>query len=331
MNARMYMVWILMIPPVLAGVALGEEETAPLVKIYLPRQKTVSGPNITLDDIAMVTGEDRSVQRAGALKLGRAPLPGETIRLNRQTIRARLASEDLLEDDVAILGAPEVAVKRNVSLIQPVELINLAERYLQAHLPKESLSWKLARKPEALTLPDDAKAELKCRLDEQAPSGHVRVVIDAVAGEKGGKKLATRQVLFLLKYRWQQVVATCDIRPGETITPDNAKIEMVEVARKPGRWTSPFGATARKAIQTGAVVSDALIRRPKPKVRVRRSQTVRIKLAGSGWCITTLGVAMQNGATDEIIAVRNIDSRKVIQARVDDAGDVIPLAPQRIR
>jgi flagella basal body P-ring formation protein FlgA len=296
------------------------------VKIYLPRQKTVAGPTITLDDIAMVTGEDESVQRARTLPLGRAPLPGETIVLNRQTIRARLASEDLLEDDVTLTGAREIALKRNINLVQPVELINLAETYLQKHLPAKSLSWKLARKPAAMTLPNDAMAELKCRLDEKAPSGHVRVVIDAVAGTKN---LATRQVLFLLKYRSQQVVATCDIRPGEMITPDNAKIEMIEVARKPGPWISPFGATARKAIQTGAVLGEKLVHRPKKQVSIRRNQTVRIKLAGSGWCITTLGTAMQNGVTDDIIAVRNIDSRKVIQARVDEAGDVIPLTPGR--
>jgi flagella basal body P-ring formation protein FlgA len=323
----------------LPAVTVVAQDASPVVKIYLPRQKTVAGPTITLDDIAMVTGDDQCVQRARTLKLGRAPLPGETIVLKRQTIRARLASEDLLEDEVNMVGAAEVAVKRNISLIQPVELINLAETYLQGHLPAKSIAWKLARKPEALTLPKNAKAELKCRVDEKAPSGHVRVVIDAVVPEPvqaaktgasaGEKTIATRHVLFLLRYRTQQVVATCEIRPGETITPDNAKIEMIEVARKPGRWISPFGATARKTIQSGVVIGDKLVRRSKPQARVRRNQTVRIKLTGPGWCITALGSAMQNGVTDDIIAVRNIDSRKVIQARVDETGDVIPLTPGR--
>jgi len=323
MNARTYIGWTWVL---LLTAAAAAQEASPRVKIYLPRQKTVSGPNITLDDVAMVSGEDESVQRARALQLGRAPLPGETIVLNQDTILARLASEDLLEDEVTMTGAAEVAVKRNVSLIQPVELINLAETHLQTHLPRESLSWKLARKPEALTLPNDAGAELKCRLDDHAPSGHVRVAIDAVAGEK---TLATREVLFQLRYRSQQVVATRDIRPDETITPDNAKIEMIEVARKPQPWISPFGGTARKAIQSGAIIGDTLVQRAKPQARVRRGQTVRIKLVGSGWCVAALGTAMQNGATDDIIAVRNTDSQKVIQARVDETGDVIPLTPGR--
>jgi flagella basal body P-ring formation protein FlgA len=77
------------------------------------------------------------------------------------------------------------------------------------------------------------------------------------------------------------------------------------------------------------VIDDKLVQRPKPQIRVRRSQTVRIKLEGNGWCITSLGTAMQNGATDDIIAVRNIDTRKVIQARVDKVGDVIPLTHGR--
>jgi len=323
MNARICMVLLGVL--LLTAVAVAQDES-PRVKIYLPRQKTIAGPQITLDDIAMVTGDDESVQRARTLPLGRAPLPGETIVLNRQTIRARLATEELLEDDVDMTGAEEIQVKRNVSLIEPVEMINLAESHLQTHLPHDSLAWKLARKPESLALPNDAGAVLKCRMDEKAPSGHVRVVIEAVAGEK---ILASRGVLFQLQYRSQQVVATEDIAPGEIITPENAKIEMIEVNRKPGAWVSPFGATARKAIQSGAVIGEKLVQRPQRQARVKRNQAVRIKIEGSGWCITALGTAMQNGMTDEIIAVRNNDSRKVIQARVDEMGDVIPLTPVR--
>ncbi len=323
MNVRIYILWFWVL--LLTAVAVAQDEL-PHVKIYLPRQKTVAGPQITLDDIAMVTGDDESVQRARELQLGRAPLPGETIVLNRQTIRARLATEELLEDDVTMSGAEEIEVKRNVSLIEPVEMINLAESYLQTHLPHDSLTWKLARKPESLALANDAGAVLRCRMDEKAPSGHVRVVIEAVAEEN---VIATREVLFQLKYRSQQVVATGDISPGEIITPENAKIEMIEVDRKPGAWTSPFGAAARKAIQSGAVIGEKLVLRPRQEARVRRNQTVRIKLQGQGWCITALGTAMQNGMTDEIIAVRNNDSRKVIQARVDEMGDVIPLTPTR--
>lgn len=311
----------------LLSTAARAEEISPRVKIYLPRQKTVAGPVLTLDEIAVVTGEDAAVQRAKALPLGRAPFPGETIRLDRDTIRARLASaENLRDDEVALTGAAAVAVRRNVSRLEPAELVQIAETHLQSHLPAESLSWKLARKPEALCLPDDGSVKLQCRLDEQAPSGHVRVVLEAVADDK---TLDTREVLFLLRYRAPQVTATADIRAGELVTPDNARLDMVEVARRPDSWDSPFGATARKMIQAGAVIRESMIRRTRAAATVRRNQTVRLKLTGPGWCITALGVALQNGQTDDIIAVRNLDSKKVIQARVDAVGDVIPLSPGR--
>lgn len=321
MNTRMCVTGFLVL---LLVASAGAQEASPAVKIYLPREKTVAGPKITLDDIAMVTGDDERVEKARALKLGRSPFPGETIVLNRQTIRARLASENLFPEDVVMTGAAQVAIHRNVSLIQPLEMINLAETFLQNHVPKDGLTWKLARKPKELTLPKEKSAVLKCRLDDKAPSGHVRVIIDAVAGRE---VLETRYVLFQMKYRSQRVVAARDISPGETITPENAKIELIEEDRKPGRWRSPFGAKAHKGIQAGAVIGEFLIRRPKPKVLVRRNQAVRIRIQGTGWTISALGTALRNGAADDIIPVRNVDSKKVIQARVDEVGNVVPLLP----
>jgi flagella basal body P-ring formation protein FlgA len=314
---------LLLVPCLLAAPLQAEKEAvAPAAKIYLPREKFVDGPRITLDDIAMVTGEDSIVQRARSLKLGRAPLPGETIILNRQTIRARLASQNLFEDDVKMVGAKEISIRRDSRLITTVDLINLAEVYLQNHMSTEGVSWRLKRKPEPILIPEGLKADLACELDPGAPTGHVRVIVRARTAEK---TVDRREMLFQTVHKSQQAIAVRPIAPGEEITPQNTRIEPTEVPRQPKPWKSPFGARAKKAIQPGAVIREHLVSRPKPIVRVRRNQTVRIKLEGPGWVITALGAAMQNGATGDIIKVQNLDSRRIIPARVDEAGDVVPL------
>ena len=319
---------VILIPlTMLAAEIFGSSEDAEnqtTVRIYLPREKTITAAGLTMDDITHISGRDgKLAAKVAALPMGRAPFPGEVLVLTRKTIQARLASEGYPPPKVLLTGATEIKLSRNTNNYSSDDLANVATEYLQKHIVGKGIFWRVSKKPTPLYLAKSSNCRLLMAIDEKSPAGHLRVIISAVAGKK---TIATRMVHFKLTYQSQRVIATRDIPAGSAITPQNVKVESLIVARKPAdKWQSPFGSLARKTIAQGAVISPNMLKAAKPVIRIKRNEAVLIAVRGKGWKITTRGVALQNGRVGDKIRVRNIDSRKIIIAKVDKSGEVVPL------
>ncbi|MHC4096376.1 MAG: flagellar basal body P-ring formation chaperone FlgA [Planctomycetota bacterium] len=63
----------------------------------------------------------------------------------------------------------------------------------------------------------------------------------------------------------------------------------------------------------------------KPAVIVRRNQNVVIRIERPLLLITAIGKTMQEGRTGEYIKVRNLNSQRIILARVKEDGTVEPV------
>ena len=68
---------------------------------------------------------------------------------------------------------------------------------------------------------------------------------------------------------------------------------------------------------------------PKPPVVIERNQTVVIRIDRAGLVVTAMGKAMQQGKLGENIKVRNVDSQRVILAKVNEDGTVEPVLLKR--
>ena len=64
---------------------------------------------------------------------------------------------------------------------------------------------------------------------------------------------------------------------------------------------------------------------PRPRIVVKRNQGVVMRIAGPTFVITGQGTAQQDGHTGDYIKVRNVDSRKIVTARVMFDGTVEPV------
>ena len=201
---------------------------------------------------------------------------------------------------------------------------NAAQEFVRSKLSNAGVVWKLARKPAELNIASKVKIELLCSESKTRASGQIRVVVNVV-GKADDKIIGKRELLFTLKYYSQRVVATSGISPGQTISPQNSRIESVLADRKSDTSGLPLGLKAARHIQSGAIITTGMVFKPKPAILVKRSETVQIKIVGPTWRITTYGIALQNGRCGDAIRVRNIDSKKIIVARVDKVGDVVPI------
>jgi len=313
---------IALVLPLLCGAAIGGEK--PALRIYLPRDVSVSADNLRLGSVSILrSADEKLLKKAEAVALGRSPWTKERIVIDRRTILSRLACCGIRTADLQITGAPAVTVTGKHKVLSAEAIVRCAESYLARHPPAPAgCRWQLLARPREMILPGPEAPELKAELASGAPPHHVKVKITVQAG---GKAMGTRAALFQLRYPTRRAVATKGISPGQAVTPANAKIETV-MAPRPAKadWAPPFGKIAAARLAPGAVIRPTQVAAPKLALVVRRNQTVVMRIEGPGFTITALGLALQNGRPGESIKVRNIDSNRVLTAVVAADGTVRP-------
>ncbi|KKL19570.1 hypothetical protein LCGC14_2464160, partial [marine sediment metagenome] len=130
----------------------------------------------------------------------------------------------------------------------------------------------------------------------------------------------------------QRAVATKIIPRGQKILPGNVKIETV-IAARPAKadWIPPYGMISRTRLTPGTVLRPGLLRQATSPILVRRNQTVIMKIERAGFTISGLAVALQDGRPGHLIQVRNIDTKRVIAAKVALDGSVEPVFEEKKR
>jgi len=308
---------------VLAPVAGSSARQAELLYVHLPRSALADGQTLTLRSIAALHGPAQLVQKAGRIAMGRAPWSGERITIDRATILSRLGSQGLTVDRVVISGADKVVVTRDEQQIPIERLISCARTLLQKIRPgPNGCSWRLAVAPEPLYVPSGVQVTLTAELPDDKPGDYVRVGVLA-RGE--GRTVGRTTLLFKTVYPVRRAVAKKDIPAGQMITPENAEMKFFYAENPAGSDESPYGLLARNTIRAGSVIHRAMLRFRHRAVVVRRNQTVTMRITGAGFVVAALGKALQDGKCDEVIRVSNVDTGRVVRAKVLADGSVEPV------
>jgi len=268
-------------------------------------------------------------KKAVAVGLGRAPWAKETIAVSRQTILARLVCSGLPPKQVRMSGAQAVVVSRNEKVVKAAQFLEATEAYLATHRPGPTgCRWRLCYMPKDLVIP--AKEDIKLRAEPagSAPEDHVKVRVAAVAA---GREVGSRELLFKLVYPTQQAVTTKEILAGGKITKENTMVKTVFVNRRPAQKAdAPYGMLASHRLPPGTVLRPGLLRETKPPIVVRQNQSVVMCLRGLGFVITAVGRALQEGRAGDLIRIRNVDTNRIITAKVAFDGTVEPVL-RRVR
>lgn len=299
------------------------EDARPL-QIYLPRDVVTNDDPLKMASICMVNGKDSAlVARAGAIAVGRGPISGEKLTIDRTAILARLASEGIPSDKVELTGAEKVVIHRKEQTVQADRIIKAADEFLKKNYhPGDEYKLEPAGKPKGMILPQGVEVQFKAQMAKNPPNNHVKVEVQAVVGDK---TVATSEVLYKLIQTVTQLVAKEDIAAGQAVTPQNTRVEAVENSQQYLWTSSPYGMVAAKPLKTGTIIDPSMIAMPKMTSIVKRNQTVVIKVLRDTFEIKALAVAMQDGKAGELIKVKNADSNRIVTARVVDDGTVEPL------
>ncbi|KZY66314.1 hypothetical protein A3735_23210, partial [Oleiphilus sp. HI0061] len=120
------------------------------------------------------------------------------------------------------------------------------------------------------------------------------------------------------------VVATGGIRRGQVISINDINLEEIVINRTHyshyQQLSDVEGMVARRSIRPGSTIQPGHLTPPK---LVKRGDNVVIVASNSAISVRMNGTAMTDGALGQQIPVQNLQSKRVVKARVSEPGLVI--------
>ena len=291
------------------------------LKIFLPREVTVNSEKVELSDITILSGDSTLLNAATNIPIGFVTIGTGQTTIDKNTILSRLASENIYGSQIEFAGADSVSVKRQSLKITGDEILKNAQKAITDAGLDTKCSWKPSTRPKDSLVDCEAnQVSIKSAIEYSTQTSiRIKVVIS-----NGNQALDAQLVQFQSQYQCRKAVAIKDIPAGTTISSENTKIETYLSSYPQNNWSEPFGLVARRAIRTHTVISGEMAQTAQSPVIVARNQGVVIQIKKPGLTISAMGEAMQDGKVNEYIKVKNIDSQKVLVAKVNDDGTVEP-------
>jgi flagella basal body P-ring formation protein FlgA len=282
------------------------------VVMELKDQQTMIGENLTLNDLLKssqgLTDDDLSAVLAPAPSLGQS----ET--LTREQIEALLPAT-VKQQPLQWAGATACAIDRPAVQYTEADVKRLITAELARHLPADS-DFAILELPGVDPFPIPAGT-----LDAEVELGN-----GALRNEWGdatlkfrsqGQLAVTRSVRFHWAYTRPVWQVSNRVANGDQLAASSFQQVEVNVLRIPGLLQPatdfPDSKVAAHALPEGKILMENDWVEP---VLVKRNDMVTILYDHHGISITVEARAMDNGVNNEVIAVQNLTSHKIFNARV---------------
>ncbi len=303
---------------------LAAATSAAQLRVYMPRSIAVEGDKLTVESICVLSGDETLAAQAADVPMGRAPWPREKIEFTRTAVLSRLAACGIPAREVDISGAQQVAVRRVENVIGADEIVEAAEALLAAEKPAaDARGWRLVARPADLAVAGKKGVELTAELDNDSPRGLAKVRVRAM---RDGAELGRAEMLFKPVYSVRRLMAKVNIPAGETVTVDNTQVETVASERPEqpdGRLL--YGTVAARRLPAGAAITARNVMQANTDVLVKRNQAVTLRIEGELFTLSALGQALEDGRVGQFIRVRNVDSKRIVSARIAPDGTARPV------
>jgi flagella basal body P-ring formation protein FlgA len=289
------------------------------IVLELRDQQTMASPNLTLNDLISssqgVTAEDLSAI------IGASPSLGETATWTREKIEAVLPSS-LKQQSLEWTGATACVISRPAVQYSPGEAQQLITAELGRRLPPNS-DFGIIEMPglEAFPVPD---GQLDTRVELDPGSLRNEWGEATLQFSVQGQLAVTKSIRFHWAYTrlvWQ---TTNRVASGDSLVASTFQQIEVNVLKIPGLLQPatdfPEGEVAAHPLPQGKILMENDWVEP---MLVARNDLVTILYDHHGISITVQARAMDNGVLNEVIAVQNLTSHKIFNARVVDERSLV--------
>lgn len=293
------------------------------IRISVNNEATITGPHITLGDIAVIEGDEPSrIAALQQINLGSAPLPGSAILLSRDNLTTRLSASQINFSGIEWGTVPEtIQIVTGGQLVSGRALADTALAQLKTKIPtrpKEEVSITLLQEIPDMMLPlgvisyEIAGQSARYGVPQTA---YLVVATNAV-------QFSRIPVKFELKRFASVVTTTTAVAARETLTPDMVRLSWQEVSRLPAGYLTSLdqtiGLVVKRSLPASSVIYTAHLDKP---VLIKRGSAVLITASYGGVEAAASGISQNDGCEGQLISVRTAAGR-LITARVVDKGRV---------
>lgn len=283
---------------------------------------SVIGPDILLGDIAEVRCDD--AQRAAelrALKIGNAAAPGGKVVFSERLLQLRFLSAASQLEDVAWNMEQPITVETRFQHLTGNALVQGVKAFLEREI-KRGNELRLYTMEE-LAVPSDVIApEGEIHYEYKLPYGiryafpsNVNVLV-YVNGQMY-KKTVVRMKIHVYE---SVVVANRPLNTKDVIGSGDVRLDSLDVSNlSPGYFTDVddvVGMVVKRVINSGAALNASLLDKP---VVMAHMSMIRIISTVGGIQAQMEGQALQDGREGQWIRVKNVQSGKILSARVIDS------------
>ncbi len=286
------------------------------VTVTLPAEAKVRGTEMTIGDIAVVTGsDDVDVKAVEDYSLGYAPAPGYGRTLRDWKVKQDI-KRALPEIDLLFAGAPATRIWPEVATIETHELEQEALKAVRAIFGKDEVRLSTASDTRQVSVPlGETSRSLQVDVEGQPKKPGqwnvpVRILVD-------GAQYTTTWVRIKVEVFKQLPVLLRDLRAGEEVTAADVRLERVLVDGSFGgralKGMPTIGALTARPLQAGAILSEGDLHRA---FAVTRGQVAVLQIINGSVSAKVHVVVQDNAYIGSDVRVNVTNSGKELTCRV---------------
>jgi len=287
------------------------------LSVTVKTKARVKSEKIFLRDIAIIKGPDSALKKdLSEVYIAKAPSPGQSINIRKDYITRRLQITGL-PLSLAGWSLPRmVKVTRESQIIKRKLIKKIFKDYLTVNTAYRERDWELV-KLQTGKLPCLPAGSLTYKIvpcPSANPSRLTLIIYFFVDGVEAGNVRVIGQINLFEKI----LIAAQTIEKGQVIRDSDVKMARFNLSRlrQPG-LSSPEQAVGQVCRRVRILPGEPILSRDLSKrIDVKKGDIITIMVDAGTLRVSTIGKAKKDGAIGDRIPVLNLDSKKVVTARL---------------
>ncbi len=294
-----------------------------ITTIRVAKKAEIDEDNILLGKIATINGKDVSLtKRLGSIVIGKAPLAGQSRRINEDYINIRLKQNRIDLSLIDLQGPKIIEVFRGSIEIPKKSIQRLVLDCIYQKIPweKKRVKVKNIRVDRDVTLP---KGKITFSIIPPRNTNYVGTIPFSVVFNVNGRFSKKVWATATIEVLTEVVITKRPIKRYQLITENDICLKKENLTRLPSSIITNIeevlGKRTKRKINANEILRPDFIELPP---LVKRGDVVSIVAESDFLRITALGEVKGKGRKGDRVRVMNLDSKKNIYAHVLDSNTV---------